>query len=89
MILEGQGELHLIVTDWKLKNLFGIESETYKPRIPYRETIQKQADSDGRAKLIFITHMTANRDLYASAEEIKKLDIVENVRSVIRVEDLD
>jgi homoserine dehydrogenase len=51
--------------------------------------IQKQADSDGKAKLIFITHMTANRDLYASLEKIKKLDIVEDVRSIIRVEDLD
>jgi len=50
IILEGQGELHLIVTDWKLKNLFGLESETYKPKIPYRETIQKQADSSYRHK---------------------------------------
>ncbi|MFC2126497.1 elongation factor G [Bacteroidota bacterium] len=50
MIVEGQGELHLIVTDWKLRNIFGIESETYKPRIPYRETIQKQADSSYRHK---------------------------------------
>jgi len=51
--------------------------------------IQKQADADGKAKIIFITHMVANRDLYASSEEIAKLDVVEDVKSIIRVEDLD
>ncbi|HLF32598.1 MAG TPA: GTP-binding protein, partial [Cyclobacteriaceae bacterium] len=39
-IVEGQGELHLSVTDWKLRKVYGVESELIKPRIPYRETIQ-------------------------------------------------
>lgn len=51
--------------------------------------IQKQADDDRMAKLIFITHMVTNKDLYASVREIEQLDVVEDVRSVIRVEDLD
>ena len=51
--------------------------------------IQKQTDDDSRAKLVFITHKVSNKDLYSSVEEIKKLDIVEDVRSIIRVEDLD
>ena len=51
--------------------------------------IQKQTDDDSRAKLVFITHKVSNKDLYASVEEINKLDIVEDVRSIIRVEDLD
>ena len=51
--------------------------------------IQKQTDADGRAMLIFITHEAANRDLFSSVEKIKKLDMVNNIRSIIRVEDFD
>jgi homoserine dehydrogenase len=51
--------------------------------------IQKQADDNSKAKLIFITHQVANKDLYSSVKEIEKLDVVEDVRSIIRVEDLD
>lgn len=50
MIWSGQGELHLTVTDWKLKKIYGVEAETFKPKIPYRETIQKRADSSYRHK---------------------------------------
>jgi homoserine dehydrogenase len=51
--------------------------------------IQKQVDDNSRAKLIFITHQVANKDLYGSIKEIEKLDVVEDVRSIIRVEDLE
>jgi len=51
--------------------------------------IQKQAGVDNMAKLIFITHRSANKNLYGSIEKLKKLDIVEKIRSIIRVEDLD
>jgi len=50
LILKGQGELHFTVTEWKLKNNHKIEIEFEKPRIPYRETIQKAADADYRHK---------------------------------------
>jgi len=50
MIWSGQGELHLTVTDWKLKKVYGVEAETFKPKIPYRETIQKRADASYRHK---------------------------------------
>ena len=51
--------------------------------------IQKQTNDDNKAKLIFITHQVANRNVFNSIKEIKKLDVVEDVRSIIRVEDLD
>jgi len=51
--------------------------------------IQKQADDHKKAKIIFITHMTSNRDLYSSVKEIEKLDVIGAVRSIIRVEELD
>jgi elongation factor G len=50
LIWSGQGELHLAVTDWKLKKIYGVEAETFKPKIPYRETIQKKADASYRHK---------------------------------------
>lgn len=50
MILEGQGELHLAVTQWKLENLFGVKIDFEKPRIPYRETIQKPSSASYRHK---------------------------------------
>jgi elongation factor G len=36
-----QGELHLATVDWALKNIYGIVAKFKKPRIPYRETIQR------------------------------------------------
>jgi len=50
LILEGQGELHFAVTEWKLKHIHDIEIEYLKPRIAYRETIQRSAEADYRHK---------------------------------------
>jgi elongation factor G len=50
LILHGQGELHFAVTEWKLANLHNIGIEFLKPRIAYRETIQRPADADYRHK---------------------------------------
>ncbi|MBP6334434.1 MAG: elongation factor G [Bacteroidia bacterium] len=41
IILSAQGELHLTVTKWRLEKIYHMEIEFIKPRIPYRETIQK------------------------------------------------
>ncbi len=50
LILHGQGELHFAVTAWKLSKLHNIEIEFIKPKIAYRETIQKLSDADYRHK---------------------------------------
>ncbi|NQT66470.1 MAG: homoserine dehydrogenase [Actinobacteria bacterium] len=50
--------------------------------------IQKQTDKEKSARLIFITHEVVNKNLYKSISEISKLDVVNKVLSVIRVEDL-
>ncbi|HBH22589.1 MAG TPA: elongation factor G [Cytophagales bacterium] len=50
MLLYGQGELHFAVIEWKLNHIYDIEVEFLKPKIPYRETIQKPADADYRHK---------------------------------------
>jgi len=50
IILGGQGEHHLNIIKWHLENTFGLEIEFVAPRIPYRETITKVAQSDYRHK---------------------------------------
>ena len=43
-ILHGQGELHLETVNWALENLHGLKIAYDKPRISYRETIQKPTE---------------------------------------------
>ncbi|HKK63318.1 MAG TPA: hypothetical protein VJ951_12210, partial [Bacteroidales bacterium] len=50
IIIHGQGEHHLNIVKWQLDNLFKVEAEFLPPRIPYRETITKAAQSDYRHK---------------------------------------
>ncbi len=49
-IVSGQGELHLAIILARLKNRFGVEVEEEEPRIPYRETIKKKAEAQGKYK---------------------------------------
>ena len=49
-ILSGQGELHLEVILGKLKRKQGVEVEKVVPKIPYRETIMKAAEAQGKYK---------------------------------------
>ncbi|MDH5597789.1 MAG: elongation factor G [Cyclobacteriaceae bacterium] len=50
LILSCQGELHMTVTQWILENLYKVHVKFEKPRIPYRETIQKSSESNYRHK---------------------------------------
>lgn len=50
IIIHGQGEYHLAIMKWHLDNEFKIETEFISPKIPYRETITKIAQSDYRHK---------------------------------------
>ncbi len=49
-IVSGQGEFHLKTLKWRLENEDKIEIEYIEPKIPYRETITKQARADYRHK---------------------------------------
>ena len=49
-VLSGQGELHLQVSIDRLKRKFNVDIETFKPRIPYRETIRGTGSSKYRHK---------------------------------------
>lgn len=50
IILHGQGELHLSAAKWRLEKRYKVESEFIEPRVPYRETIQKQVKGSYRHK---------------------------------------
>ncbi len=50
IIMRGQGELHLNIAKWHIENIEKIGIEYYAPRIPYRETITKNAKSMYRHK---------------------------------------
>ncbi len=50
MVLGGQGEMHLEIAKYRLKNRFGVDVEFYRPRIAYRETVQSTSRSKYRHK---------------------------------------
>ena len=49
-IIEGQGEMHLEVIKHKAAQYFGVNLQFEEPKIPYRETIQQEANKDYRHK---------------------------------------
>jgi elongation factor G len=49
-LVSGMGEMHLEVILNKLKNKFGAEGQLNEPRVPYRETIKKAAEAEGKHK---------------------------------------
>ena len=49
-LVSGLGELHLEVICKKLFNKFGVEAQLSDPKIPYRETIKKKIQAQGRHK---------------------------------------
>jgi elongation factor G len=50
LIMSGQGELHLDIVKWELEHIYNLHIDFIKPRISYRETIQKAADASYRHK---------------------------------------
>ncbi len=49
-LLHGQGQLHLDLIKYRIEKVNGITMEFEKPKIPYRETITKLADTSYRHK---------------------------------------
>ena len=49
-LLGCQGELHLATIDWTLKNVYGINAKFTKPKITYRETIQRSSTASYKHK---------------------------------------
>lgn len=49
-VIRGLGELHLRVVLEKLKDIYNVEVDTHPPKIPYTETITKNAEGHHRHK---------------------------------------
>lgn len=50
MILSGTGQLHVDVTFEKLRRKYGAEVIVHTPKVPYKETIRKMAQAQGKYK---------------------------------------
>ncbi len=50
LLISTQGELHLAMVKWNLENIYHLDVDFVKPRIPYRETIQQMVDTSYRHK---------------------------------------
>lgn len=49
-IIQGQGEMHLDIVVKRLKDKFGVDVELVEPKIPYRETVKKTVEVQGKYK---------------------------------------
>jgi elongation factor G len=50
MILSGMGQLHVDVTFEKLRRKYGTEVTVHTPKVPYKETIRRMAQAQGKYK---------------------------------------
>jgi elongation factor G len=50
MILSGMGQLHVDVTFEKLRRKYGVEVNIHTPKVPYKETVRKMAQAQGKYK---------------------------------------
>ena len=50
LLLSGLGQLHVEVTLSKMKRRFGVNAKLHPPTVPYRETIRRRAEAEGRHK---------------------------------------
>ena len=49
-ILSGMGDMHLDIMLSRIKERYKVELDTKTPRVPYRETIKKRAEAQGKHK---------------------------------------
>jgi len=47
-LIAGMGELHLEIIVDRMKREFGVEADVGKPQVAYRETIQQEAEAEGK-----------------------------------------
>ncbi|MBI4462526.1 MAG: elongation factor G, partial [Acidobacteria bacterium] len=50
LLLAGAGQQHIEVVVSKLKKRYGVDVQLKAPKVPYRETIRKKADAEGKYK---------------------------------------
>ena len=63
MVLKGQGEIHLQIALEKLSGRYKIATDSSRPTVPYKETIQKPVSQHGRFKRQTGGHEQADNDV--------------------------
>ncbi len=81
-LISGQGELHLEILVGRLKKRYGVDVLLSKPRIPYKETIKKAAQAQGKYK-----KQTGGRgqygDVWLKLERLTRGEQFEFVNSIV------
>ena len=49
-VLSGMGDMHIDIVLSKMKERYGVDLETRTPQVPYRETIRKMSEAQGKHK---------------------------------------
>ncbi len=49
-VLSGMGDMHIDIVLAKMKERYGVDLDTKTPQVPYRETIRKTAEAQGKHK---------------------------------------
>ena len=49
-VLSGMGDMHIDIVLSRIKERYGVELDTKTPQVPYRETIRKTAEAQGKHK---------------------------------------
>ncbi len=49
-VLSGMGDMHIDIVLAKMKERYGVELDTKTPQVPYRETIRKMSEAQGKHK---------------------------------------
>jgi len=49
-VLSGMGDMHIDIVLAKMKERYGVELDTKTPQVPYRETIKKASEAQGKHK---------------------------------------
>lgn len=49
-VLSGMGDMHIDIVLSRIKERYGVDLETKTPQVPYRETIRKTAEAQGKHK---------------------------------------
>src|SRR5207249_8689023 len=76
-LLSGMGDTHLSIVTERLSRKFGVEVDTEEVRVPYRETITRPAEAEGKYKKQTGGHRSEERRVGKEcrawrAQEVKK-----------------